>query len=455
MGTRSCSRMALAAAAAASLLAVAPAQAQATLDRSGAHFAVHFHPGALPQALAARLADESLAAAESAWAKTAEWLSLREQKPPAIHVYAEVAAYRAVEKQHGGGAVPIESMARLEAQEAHVLLWPQLSNEALAIVGLPSSTSQAILQRAAQLSVAQFAPTAVKDPWLAEVVGYGVLESIVNPGHKFGLEPAYDTRRSFYFQLLEDRQPPQLKSMVLDFEVPATRRDHDDEEERKCTMAQMMAATGPGWAKKLLAKTKRKVTARVDTRFAAIESVLGTDWVKIESLFSKLGQNVKPVWKENLPMTALRGTRLLMAGNDNHTASFHAVQLPKKGSDYTVRATFELHPCGDDSCRLQLDWDEKSMIGVFFGPGKFQVKRWATGGDWQMLKEGKAPIVAKQPFEAAVEVGKTQLRVLVGGAEVGTWPCGERGMHGRWLMAVNDCVVWIENLRIEYPGAKK
>jgi hypothetical protein len=447
--------MATAAVAAASLLAVARAQAPAPLVRPGAHFVVHLHPGKLPPALAAQLADESLAAAESAWAKTAEWLSLREQKPPAIHVHAEVAAYRAIEKQHGGGAVSIESIGRLEAQEAHVLLWPTLSEKAMAIVGLPSSTGQAIVQRAAQLSAAQFAPAAVKDPWLAEVFGYAVLESIVNPGHKFGLEPAYDTRRSFYFQLLEERQPPQLKSMVLDFEVPATRRDHDDEEERKCTMAQMMAATGPDWAKKLLTKTTRKATARVDTRFAAIESVLGSNWVKTESLFSKLGQNVKPVWKENLPMTTVRGKRLMMVGNDDHTASFHAVQLPKKGSDYTLRGTFELQPCGDDSCRLQLDWDEKSMIGVFFRPGKYQVKRWATGGDWEMLKEGNAPIVPKQPFEAAVEVGKTQVRVLIGGAEVGTWPCGDRGMHGRWLMAVNDCVVFIENLHIEYPAAKK
>jgi hypothetical protein len=449
--------MAIAAAAAASLLAVARAQAPAPapLVRSGAHFVVHLHPGALPPPLAARLADEALAAAESAWAKTAEWLSLREQKPPVIHVHAEVAAYRAVEKQYGGGGVPIESLGRLEAQEAHVLMWPTLSAKALEIVGLPSPTSQAIVQRAAQLSAAQYAPAAVKDPWLAEVFGYGVLETIVNPDHKFGLEPAYDTRRSFYFQLLEERQPPLLKSMVLDYAVPKTRREHDDEEERKCTMAQMMAATGPGWAKKLLAKTTRKVTARVDTRFAAIESVLGTDWVKTESLFSKMGQNVRPVWKENLPMTTVRGNRLMMVGNDDHTASFHAVQLPKKGADYALRGTFELQPCGDESCRLQLDWDEKSMIGVFFLPGKFQVKRWAVGGDWEMLKEGNAPIVAKKPFEAAVEVGKTQIRVLVGGVEAGTWACGERGMHGRWLMAVNDCVVFIENLRIEYSTAKK
>jgi hypothetical protein len=395
--------MAPAAVAAASLLtaarAQAPAPSPAPLVVPGAHFVVHLHPGTLPPALAAKLAGE--------------------------------------------------------AQEAHVMMWPTLSAKALEFVGLPSPTNQAIVMRAAQLSAAQYAPAAVKDPWLAEVFGYGVLESLVNPEHKFGFEPAYDTRRSFYFQLLEERQPPKLKSMVLDYEVPKTRREYDDEEERKCTMAQMMVATGAGWAKKLLAKTTRKVTARVDTRFAAIENVLGTDWVKTESLFSKMGQTVRPVWKENLPMTTVRGNRLMMVGNDDHTASFHAVSLPQKGSDYTLRGTFELQPCGDDSCRLQLDWDEKSMIGVFFRPGKYQVKRWALGGDWEMLKEGNAPIVAKKPFEADVEVGKTQVRVLVGGAEVGTWPCGDRGMHGRWLMAVNDCVVFIENLHIEYPTAKK
>ncbi|HEX6812828.1 MAG TPA: hypothetical protein VF384_14475 [Planctomycetota bacterium] len=444
----------MSAVAAAALLTVTRAQSAEPLVRPGAHFVVHFHGGKLPAALAGKLADESLAAAESAWAKIAELLSLREQKPPAVHVYAEEAAFRAVEKRLGGGGVPVESLGKLDAQEAHVLMWPQLSEKALAIVGLPSPTAQAIVSRAAQLSAAQQAPAAVKDPWLAEVFAYAVLESIVNPKHTFGLEPAYDTRRSFYFQLLEARQPPQLKSMVLDFEVPATRRDHDDEEERKCTMAQMMSATGGTWAKKLLSKPAKKITARVEARLQAIESVLGDNWVRTESLFSKMGQIVKPVWKENLPMTAVRGKRLMMAGNDDHTASFHAVQLPPK-SDYAIRGTFELHPCGDDSCRVQLDWDEKSMIGVFLRVGKWQVKRWQTGGDWEQLKEGNAPIAPKQPFEVGVEVTKAAVRVLIGGVEVGTWPCGDRAMRGRWLMAVNDAVLFLENLRLEPLAAKK
>ncbi len=439
--------MAMAVVAALSLAVATPAQSPEPLVRPGPHFVVHWHSGALPAPLAARLADEALATAESVWPRLEELLSLRTCKPATIHVYADDAPFRAIEKQHSSVTVPVESLGRLEAQEAHVLLWPHLSKQALEIVGLPSTTSQAIVLRAAQLVAAQYAPTAARDPWLAEVFAYAVLESLVNPRHQFGLEPAYDTRRAFLYQCMEERRELPLQGTVLDFEVPKTRRDLDDDEENKCLMAQMMAATAPGWARKLLGQPGKKLTARAEVRFAAVEAVLGGNWPKTEARFAKLCLTVRPVWKENGPMIARRGERLLMAGDVDHTASFHAVQLPAKG-DYAVRGSFELRPCSDDAFRLQLDWDGKTMVGCFFSVGKFRIGRWATGGEWETLMEGKAPIVANRPFEAAVEVGTT-IRVVVAGSEVGTWSCGERPMHGRWSVAINDCVVWIENLRIE------
>ncbi|HEX5052659.1 MAG TPA: hypothetical protein VFZ65_12860 [Planctomycetota bacterium] len=429
------------------------AAAQEPLVRTGEHFVVHFHTSKLPGALAARLADDALAAAESTWPAIDKLLGLRSLTPPVLHVYAEPEQFRALEQQHRAGLLPVESFALLGSAEAHLLLWPQLSQKALEITGLPDTTRQAIMSRSAQLAAAAHSNAAIEDPWLAEVFGYAVLEGLVNPKQEFGIEPAYDTRRMLLHYDFEQRNPRELHGTILDFDEPKTPRESEAQEENKCIMAQMMAASGGTWAKKLLGSTAKKGSPRVVTRVDAVEKVLGTKWLRTESLFAKLCQKVKPVWRESAPMAALRGDRLLVVGDPDRAAQFHALLPPPDGA-YAIRGRFEVKPCGEDSFRLQIDWDEKSMIGCWFGVGRVRVERWNIGGDWEQLAEGKAPILAGVPFEGAVEVGDT-VRVLVDGHEYCAWERGDRKMHGLWSFGVNDCVTFVEKLRIEPLHAAK
>lgn len=433
--------------------ATATATAQEPVVRPGPHFTVRLYASKLWPAVAGRIADEAQKAAESCWPLLDEWLGVKLTKPLLLHVYAEEAEYRAKE-QATNPKIPLESFAQLAAGEAHLLLWPILSAKAVEIVGLAEPTRQALIARAAQLAAAQYAPFAIDDPWLGEVFSYAVLEAIVNPRHEFGLDPAYDTRRYKVAYRLAERQPVLLHPTILDFDPGTTRASFDEDEAAKCLLARMLAMSGKGWAKKLFTKPNKKLTARAEIRSAAVDRALGTDWLKTESLFAKHCQSIRPVWRETRPMASYRDQRLLCVGTQEHSMQFEANEMPPAKGDYRVVGKFELLPCGEDSFRLQLDWTEKSMIGVFIGVGKYSIEKWLPGNEWQKLAEGKLPVFPRKKFEAAVEVG-TNVRLLIDGQELATWNPGDRTMRGRWSFGVNDCVVWVENLRLEPVVAGK
>lgn len=433
------------------LLLASALAAQAPVVRTGPHFVVHLHGGALAQAQVDALADAALAAAESVWPSLERLLGVKAGKPANLHLHTDEPAFRGKQKAASLSTFR-DAYVDHAAAEAHVLVWPKLSAKALALVGLPDPTAHELVRSAAILVAAQFSPAAVADPWLAEVFAWGVLEDLVNGKHEFGVDPAYDTRRQPLLRKLEAREELLLKSTILDFEIAASREAAGEDDAHQCLLARTMAAASKDWAKKLLAKPPKKTTVRAEIRHAAVERAFGTDWIKTEGLFAKLHQHARPRWQLTAPMAAPRAGRLLCAGTTEQSMQFQAVELPGQG-DYAVRGTFEIHPCADDAFRIMVDWDQKSMIGCFFGVGKWSIEKWSVGGDWQKLVDGKAPIHAGVPFEAAVEVGKN-LRLLVGGQEVGVWEYGDRTMRGRWSLGVSDCVVWVEKLRCEGKGGK-
>lgn len=446
MGTRTSPLLALFAAV---LLTSGALCAQAPVTRTGPHFVVNLHPGTLPVSVGDAIADGSLAAAESAWPALERLLGAKPGKPVVIDVHADEASFRALAKT-AGVSLFRDAFVDTTALQAHVLIWPKLSPQALQLVGLPEPTKYEVLRCAAMLVAAQSSPTAIADPWLAGLVAWGMLEEMTNPTHAFGVDPAYDTRRQPLVRKLEARESLALRSTILDFDVAATREAAEEDDAHQCLLARTMAAANKDWAKKLFAKAPKKGETKAETRMSAVERALGNNWVKTDSLFTKLHQSADPLWQLTAPMAALRDGRWLCCGAPDRSMQFQAVKLPPAG-DYAVRGRFEIHPCGDEAFRIQLDWNQKSMIGFFFALGKWRIEKWEVGGDWQELAKGVAPIHRGAAFEAAVEVRK-DVRMLVNGQQVATWDPGERTMRGRWSVGVNDCVVWMEKLRIEALG---
>lgn len=422
--------------------------------RSGEHFSVSFAGGALPAGLTAKLADQAVAAAEESWPAVSQLLGMRKATPPMLHIHTDVAAYRKLEQEFAPKKLPQPFFVRLEEQEAHLLLWPALSQQALEVVGLPGTTRQMLLRAGAQLMAAQYSSAAAADPWLAEVFAYAVLEGIVNPKHEFGCDPAYDSRRLLLCADLEQGQDRELRGTYMDFSLPTTQLEADKQEEQKCIMSQMMAGTKKGWARKLLPKSSKRASRKskkrqpVVTRAKAVAAVLGKRWSKIESSFSTMCMKVQPVWRADGPTFTRHELGMLAVGTKDTPASCRARQAPD-AVPYAIRAKCKLQPCGDNAFRVHLDWDQSTLIGCFFSVGEVSVRRWQVGtSDWHELAKGKAPIYAGQSFEAAVEVTDT-VRLLVNGLEYAKWDRGSRAMTGTWSVSVSDCVLWIEQLRIE------
>ena len=422
---------------------------QSPLVRTGAHFAVHLHAAALPTPLAERLADQALAAAESVWTRCEQTIGAKAGQVAIVHLHGDEKAFRAAQRAAGGSTFR-DAYVRLEGPEAHVLLWPTLSAAALEIVGLPDPTAHEVIRSAAILVATRHSAAAVADPWLAEVFAWGVLEEMVNPQHRFGVDPAYDTRRQPLVRKLDARDALVLKGTILDFEVAPTREAAEEDDGHQCLLARTMAAHHKDWAKRLLDKPSKKAGSRAEIRTAAVERALGNNWIKTDALFTKLHQQAQPLFQLTAPMAASRDGKLLCAGAPERSMQFQSVVLPPAG-DYAVRGRFTIQPCGDDAFRIQLDWNQKSMVGFFFAVGKWSIESWEVGGDWKTLASGKAPIHRNVPFDAAVEVGKN-VRMLVSGAEIAAWEPGDRTMRGRWSVGVNDCVVTIEGLRCEATG---
>jgi hypothetical protein len=426
------------------VLQVACGLAAQDVVRTGKTFAVTLHPGELAPELATRLADEALAALE-AQRPLLDKLQVRPAAPLALHLHADAAAFRALEREHVKAPVPVDAFALADGSSGHVLLAPALSSEALAVLGVPPSVVQSLLQVGALALARTVSETARHDGWLAEVFAVGVAEASTNGKLASGVDPAFDARRERLAALTAAGQGPKLQDLVAATTLPRNAEQVAERAATTAVIAQLMAGTGTGWAKKLLARPG-KVQGLLPDRLALVESVLGKDWVKTEARFATLLASLRPRWQIDGPMVAVRGNQLVLAGTASDSCSLRWVPEPPPGG-YAVRGTFRIAAAGTKQFRVQLDWDGTSLLGVFFQPGRVTLEQWSPDQPWKVLETGEAAIEADTPFAVAIEVDGG-LRVLVDGKVALTATPG-RSMRGMASVAANDTVVFAEQLRLE------
>lgn len=434
--------LALAAASAAPLAAQS-----ATVVETGPHVAVQLHCGALTEPLGRRLAAAALAAAEGTWPTVERLLLLRPGKPATIELHADEAAFRAIEKTATSASRFRELVVHLDRQEAHVLLWPQLLPRDLEIVGLPAPTRDLVVRAAAQLFAAQKSTAVLVDPWLAEVFAYAVLEGKQAQSPKYGVDAVFDSRRWNHEGAGEK---PTLRRWVTEAARSATRAELEIAEEGKCLAAQLLAGCGADWARRFLANPLRPGDSARVVREAAVERLLGTDWQKNEARWQKQLAAIRVPFYVRSPMVAPAGRRLLLLGSPDQAATLNgAAALPQ--GPFRICATCELVAPEEDGLRLQLDWDEQSLLGVFLRPGAVRLSQWEPGKPWAVLDEGKAAIANGRPFDVVAEVDAERgvLTVAIDGTVALRWPYGARGMRGLWSLAKNEIPAYVEGLRVE------
>jgi hypothetical protein len=430
-------------------LVFAALPAQDGVVRAGPTFEVVVHPGKEPEALVAKVADEALSVVESAAPVLAKW-QLKASKPVTVHLHLGESSFRETEAGHSPHRFQVESFVSKLDGVAHTLLWPHRKAEVLEQVGLAGATADHLVVSAVQSLVMQQFPTAKQDPWLAEIVAWGLLEVLRNPTGRFGADPGFDSRRSRRFRL--PRQASQLEDWPY-AKDPSTRDALDQRIEGCCMIAQLGAAAGGTWAKRLLtaAPKGKKPHDQLARRLAALAAGLGADEKKRGEKWSALLGSLKPAYQISSGDVAKVGERLLLVGGDEIPTVLTGIQ-PLPAGDYAIRGRFEVGGTPVES-RIQLDWDQETLLGVFFGADVAFLSRWdAAAARWHDLLKKPAVIRVGVPVELSVEVRGRELVVLVDGVECLRHETGSRTMHHEWSVAIHETVLWAENLRVEALG---
>ncbi|HEU4417896.1 MAG TPA: hypothetical protein VFT55_03100 [Planctomycetota bacterium] len=431
----------------AALLLVGAAAAQADVTRTGRTFAVTLHRGNLPLAVAGRLADEALAAAERV-RPALDQFTLCPAKKPVIHVYADERPFRALAAETTKLAFDVEGFVQMTAGCAHVLLWPCLEAGDYSLVGLPPDTEYQVMLQAVQFAVFQRRAWVKDDPWRAAVVAHGIVDEMLHPGAATGV-PVFVNRR-YWDAVLAKGRAPRLRDEIDLTDAPADRSSFDARTQAMRLVAQTLASAGSGAIGRLLLMPDETLPSIAAQRAAAVESILGKDWKTIEERFAKVLSSLHPQWEVSSPAVAWRAGRLLFFGpaSTESGATLTAIEPPPPGA-YAIRATCELVPGRTKDLRVQLDWDEASVLACFVQDDEFWVARWEHGGTtWQKLLIVKSPVVAGRPFALSIEVD-AKLHVVVDDKQVFEFDYGPRTMRGRWSIAKNLGPVWLTDLRCE------
>jgi hypothetical protein len=173
------------------VLAAAAASAQAQpLIRGDKQIQLTLHPGEMKPAVAEQVID-------GCWQATEKLNALlkkvrRPKKWPRVELYADEAAYRMVEKKSSPYAFRVQAFCDHESNVAYVAV-PKLGDASFAVLGAPASVRHAVIRMAAKL-VALENGVGRRDPWLADVVSFAVLDELENPERAWGVDPLFDKR---------------------------------------------------------------------------------------------------------------------------------------------------------------------------------------------------------------------------------------------------------------------
>jgi hypothetical protein len=262
----------------------------------------------------------------------------------------------------------------------------------------------------------------------------------------------FDSRRWLHAMR---KKPATLHSWVTDLTPPADLDDVTYAEEGRCLAAQLLASAGGDWAQRLLANPSKPGQPLVEVRLAAVQRVLGADWAKIEARWRKTLEPARVPFHVLNPDVLVKDGRWRLVGSPERAATLDAMKDPPP-PPYRVTGVFELTKGDTDGARLQLDWDGKSVIGLFLRRGEVHVAIYETGKPWSFVAVGKAGIEYGRRFEVVVEVGREpgMLSVAVDGEPCVRWSYAGRAMNRLWSIAKNEYPMYVEDLRVETISGK-
>jgi len=427
------------------------AQEEPFVERVGDKVVVRLYGDELLPELRARLADEALAVAESALPVTYKLLASQRSDAVKVHVHFDEAPFREVEAKQARVGYAREQFVVAGNVEAHVLVRPRWKNGVLAALGLSAVTKDTIVLQVAGMVVRQRQPAAERDPWLAEIAAFAVLEQLRNPGGKVDVDVAYDARRSPARWMVANQRALGFREWCAMPDANSL-AELAEQQARQAMIAQLLTAKSSGWARRVLGRAPKSSEPMLVGRRAALELVLGKDWGRAEEQLAKLLRGELPTWALETEAAEWRQGGLLVAGDAMMRAGVKLVAEPPAGG-YAVSGTVTVSEGCD--LRWEFAYDETFVAALLFYEGQLSLQHYdVKARKWSTLANRKAPIEPGKPVAYRIEFRDT-LRVMIGDQEALTAPLKGWDVHRPLKVCSNSGYAILQETRLEpLPGGK-
>lgn len=414
------------------LLVVTPAVAQEAVAE-GAHFrvALHFDANGLEK--------ETLGQVEALWSRAADLYGLAKsplRQRLQVHLYRDTVDYEVAEEKLTGGAFRRNlAFAHFDTQSAHVAMQPHVSDEALAVTGLPHLTRSLLLHEAAHLIRFHAMPNYRSHPdWLADGAAMWLKRRVLAAGANKDAEPLSSTDVVRVQRLLDAGRLPSVEAILADqvgalefYSRYATRwlffryleKKHGTQLKKVLREARRLAA-GPALG--------RNITALLSKR-------LGQEsFAALDDGFRRYVRSLAPEWEEVL--RSLHGNeakRVSIAFPDSNAVAWLVSPVGKL--PYALEGTVEILPNTERQLNVLLDRSDKGFLCVAlnadFGVTLFEYE--SAGSKWHRRGSVRhGALKPKRPFRVRVEVSKGRVDVAIDGKRLLGADFPDRRLDGAW-----------------------
>ena len=378
-------------------------------------------------------ADQALAAVEAVWQHAPRVFGEPADDSSGlltVHLYRDAAGYETAESGLTKGAFKRNlAFAHFDTLTAHVAVQPPLSDEALAITGVPAQTLRLLAHEASHLVRYSRIPNHRSHPgWFADGAASWIDEQV---SRDLGLiadieqAPSYSTNLLQVQRLIENDTLPTTQQILLD------QTDDLGFSERygvRWLFFRYMLEGKQGKRFQRVLDRLRMLGGGSDFKqqlFEEAQDILGKKKLgSIDKSFRKYVKAFDPEWDEVFRALNCSGDRWLQGAFDTNAIAWHRSASKKKNKkrvSYSVSGELTILPGPNRQMNIFVGRSDEGFFSIAFNADVGVTLFEFTSGNSNWQKRGFvkcADVRSNEPFRFSVHVAKDTVRVDVEGTEV-------------------------------------
>lgn len=412
------------------LLSTSVAEDDASTHAEGAHFRVVLHFDA-PD-----LADEALQQVEALYKPAAALYGLAAgalEKKLEVHLYRDANDYEVAEEKLTGGAFKRNlAFAHHATQSAHVALQPDLSDDALAKVGLPYLTRSMLLHEAAHLVRFRAMPNFRSHPgWLGDGMAMWLKHHVL-AGAEVDRAPLSAAPTVRVQALLTEGKLPKVKAVLAD---DASDLGFFARYDVRYLFVRYLQAKHPKAVKSLMRGMRRlggggDFGERVSK---LLSSKLGKkDFAALDESFAAWIRTLEPRWDEvHRSLGAESEARIQIAFPSSNAIAWRTDPIGEKAYEISARVEILRNTAQQMNLLLDRRGHDFVCIALSAGYGVTLFEYTSRDSNWRRLaSERHDAVVVEKPFRVKARVDGQRLVVSVNDDEVVSAELPGRAMTG-------------------------